>query len=213
MAHRDLADFLSVLEAHNDNRSKPLLLGPYLFRIIHSVEAKNDIVQRMPVLERRPSDLRDHYQSASKSAKALARLLRKGPQPSVVLSAHDEVREAFSLFQPFGVIQSPNQFEAIVPLDRLLHEAAASLDLITARIPPAIQYRKGVKAKTERLDELRHLAASVLATRFRQELSQPYHSHVATIVRLLTGITTDSDYVKKIDKRSRRAATPRGQMS
>jgi hypothetical protein len=207
LANPALADFLSVLEAHNDHRSSPFLLGPYLAHIIHSSEARKESVQRMPALKRRPSELRAYYHNASKSAKNLARLLRKVPQPSVALSAPDEVREALSLFQPFSVIQSRNPCDAIVPLDQLLDEAAALLEAITARIPNASQHRKG----TERL-RLRHVAASVLAAKFRQELDQPYHSHVATIVTLLSGVTTDEDYVKKISRRGRRAATRRGQL-
>jgi hypothetical protein len=208
LANRDLADFLSVLETHNDNRSSPFLLGPYLDHIIRSFEARKESVQSMPALERRASELRAIYHDASKSAKNLARLLRKVPQPSVALSARDEVREAVSLFQSFGVIQSRDPYDAIVQLDGLLDEAAALLESITARrIPRASHHRK----RTEGL-ELRHVAASVLAAKFRQELDQPYHSHVATIVTLLTDITTDEDYVKKIARRGRRAATLRGQL-
>jgi hypothetical protein len=207
LANLDLADFLSALETHNDNRSSPFLLGPYLAHIIRSIEARKESVRRMPALERRASELRVCYHNASKSAKNLARLLRKVPQPSVALAARDEVREAFPLFQPFGVIQSRDPYDAIVQLDQLLDEAAAILQSITARIPRASYHRK----VTEQL-QLRHLAASLLAAKFRQELGQPYYSHVATIVTSLTDITTDEDYVKKIARRGRRAATLRGQL-
>jgi hypothetical protein len=161
----------------------------------------------MPALARSAGELRAYYHRASKIAKDLARLLRKVPQPSVALSARDEYREALSLFQRFNVIQSRDQCDAIVPLDQLLDEAAASLGSITHRIPKARHHRK--KAN----QELRFVAASCLVSTFREKLGLPYHSHIAIIVTLLTGITTDPDYVKKIDSRNRRApGTVRGQL-
>jgi hypothetical protein len=82
-----------------------------------------------------------------------------------------------------------------VPLDQLLNDAAAALDTAARNISRTWQHQKPSG------EELRRLAAGVLATTLRRNLNQPYHSHVATIVTILTGITTDEDYVKKIDKR------------
>jgi len=122
------------------------------------------------------------------------------------------VTEAFSLFQPCPTIQSPNELEAIVPLDRLLDDVAVSLDQAARKISGTRQHRNPAKKPrdAERL-ELRRLAAGVLAATFRQNLNQPYHSHVATIVTVLTDIDTDADYVKKVEKRERRAVAVRGQ--
>jgi hypothetical protein len=138
--------------------------------------------------------------------RALARLLRKGPQPYVALAAHDDGREAATLFQPCSIVQSPHRSETVKPLAELLDTAAASLDSVPEKI------LRGQRAKSRRT-ELQRLAASTLASRFRKELNSPYYAHVAAIVAALTGIDTDADYVKKIDKRKLRATALRGQNS
>jgi hypothetical protein len=192
-----------VLEEHNRNRSKranPFLLGPHLFRIIHSVEGRKASLQMMPALSWRPAELRAHFKAASVKGKALARLVRKGPQPHIALAARHDAREAFLLFLPYQTIQSPNELEAIVPLDRLLDEAAASLDLLAKNIS-----RPSARGSDQ------SEAAGFLATTFRKALKKPYHSEVATIVQVLTGKVTDEDYVKKIEKRW--AAAVKGQNS
>jgi len=203
LAHPDLRNFLRVLDEHNRDRSKranPFLLGPHLSRIIHSVEARKDSLQMMPALGRRPAELRAHFQEASAKAKGLARLVRKGPQPLVALATRDRVTEAITLFQPCPIIQSPKKRKSIVPLDRLLGEAAASLDLLAENI-----------SRPSARGSIQSEAAGSLATTFRKALKKPYHSEVATIVQVLTGKVTDQDYVKKIEKRW--AATIRGQNS
>jgi len=215
LAHRDLTNFLRVLEKHNSNRATPFLLGPYLFHVIHSVEARKDYLQMMPALGRRPAELRAHLQAVSAKAKTLARLVRKGPQPLIALAARDEVREeGVNVFQPCGMIQSPHELKAIVPLNSLLENAAATLDSVAKRIPRATRHQKPTsKAVDSERRELRRRAATVLATTFRRELNHFYHSNVATIVTVLTGIETDADHVKKVEKRERRAAAMRGQKS
>ena len=198
LACPELRNFLRVVEKHNRNRSKranPFLLGPHLFRIIHSVEARKATLQMMPALGRSPAELRAHVKAASAKAKSLARLVRRGPQPFVALAAHNDAREVFSTCP---TIQSPNEWEAFVPLDRLLAEAAASLDLLA----------KNISRPSARGSEQSE-AAGVLDTTFRKALKKPYHSEVATIVQVLTGKVTDEDYVKKIEKRW--GATGRGQ--
>jgi hypothetical protein len=215
LAHRDLANFLRVLEKHNSNRVTPFLLGPYLFHVIHSVEARKDYFQMMPALGRRPAELRAHLQAASAKAKTLARLVRKGPQPLIALAARDEVsEEGVNVFQPCGMIQSPHELETIVPLNWLLENAAATLDSVAKEIPRATRHQKPAsKAVDSERRELRRRGATVLATTFRREFNHFYHSHVATIVTVLTGIETDADHVKKVEKRERRAAAMRGQKS
>jgi hypothetical protein len=209
LASPDLRDFLRVLEKHNlrvleehnrnrSQRANPFLLGPHLFHVIHSAEARKDSLQMMPALGRRPAELRAHFQAASVRAKSLARLVRRGPQPFIALAAHDDVTDAFKLFQPCPIIQSPNRRKSIVPLDRLLDEAAELLDLLSKNIS-----RPSARGSDQ------SEAAGFLATTFRKALKKPYNSEVATIVQVLTGIVTDEDYVKKIEKRW--AATVKGQ--
>ena len=199
----ELWKVIRALEGHNSDRSTPLLLAPHLFSIINSGEARRAIRQAMPVLGRAPAELRTHFQNASAKAKSLARLVRRGPQPLVALAVRDKEGDAlFALFQPFPIIQSPNKREDTIPLDRLLSDAAAAFDEVSRKISPTWQHRKSTsKAKDAERLELTRLAASRLVTVFRTRLKHPYHSHVATIVTALTGITTDADYVKKIDKR------------
>ena len=208
---------LRILEQHNneqDNKKgrernkSPFLLGPYLFQAIYSVEQKKTAIKGMPVLMRRPAELRAHFHEASAKARALARLLRKGPQPSVALAAHDEAREAVTPFQPFPTVQSPHRSETVKPLAELLDTAAASLDSMPEKILSAQQ-----RAKSGARFELQRLAASTLVRRFRKELNRPYHLHVAAIVTALSGIHTDADYVKKIEKRNLPATALRGQSS
>jgi hypothetical protein len=198
LACPELRNVLRVLEEHNRNRSKrsnPFLLGPHLFHIIRSEAERKSTLSKIPILQRRPWEVRAHFQAASAKAKSLARLVRRGPQPFIALAPRDDAREPFP---PFQTIQSPNGLEAIVPLDRVLDEAAASLDSLAKNIS-----RPSARGSDQ------SEAAGFLATTFRKALKKPYHSEVATIVQLLTGIVTDADYVKKIDKRW--AATVRGQ--
>jgi hypothetical protein len=203
LVRTELRNVLEVVATHNRNRpnrnrSSLFLLGPYLFNIIHSLEARSDTQLSMPALGWGNAELRAHYRKASANAKELARLVRKAPQPHIALAAHDEDREAFTPFLPCPIIQSPSQSETIVSLDRLLNDAAASIDSLTKKIRRAHQHRK-----VDRL-QLRHLATCRLVIEFRNNLGRPYHTHVAKIVEALTGITTDADYVRKVDERNLR---------
>jgi hypothetical protein len=217
----ELAPVLRVLERHNNEQDnekgrkrRPFLLAPYLFQAINSIEQRKTTLKRMPVLGRRPGETRTHFHEASAKARALARRVRKGPQPLIALAAHDDAREAVTLFQPFPIIQSPDRSETTVTLDWVLDRTADSLDSVAKKIASAGQHRKrAANANSHTQSELRRLAADLLVTAFRRELGYPYHSHVATIVTTLTGIDTDADYVKKIEKRKLRATAVRGQNS
>jgi len=201
LAERELADVLRVLEKHNKNRATPFLLGPHLFHVVRAVTARKTTLAKMPILGGRPQEVRSHYQDAAYKAKALARLLRKGPQPLVAVGTP----EATIPFQPCRMIGRTDLGNAIVPLDQLLDDAAASL--LEVRISGTRWHRKTAK------EQLRYYTSRFLATKFRQQLNHPYHSHVATIVMVLTGIDTDEDYVKKIDKRRPGAAAVKGHNS
>src|SRR5262249_33581922 len=87
-------------------------------------------------------------------------------------------------------------------LARLLDDAAASLDSIAHQISRAKSHRQPVKyGSAARQQELRLRAASFLAEVCRRALNHPYHSHVAVIATLLSGINTNADYVKKSERR------------
>jgi hypothetical protein len=212
LADPELVDVLRELERHNRlemekhtrNRDTPFLLGPHLFHVIHAVLGRKATLSKMPVLERRSQEIRSHFQDLAAKAKALARLVRKGPQPLVALAPRDRETGATTLFQP-RMIGSPDRQKAIVPLDQFLDDAAASLEGV--KISSTRWHRKPAK------EQLRHYAASFLATRFREQFNHPYHSHIATIVTVLTGIDTDEDYVKKIDKRRPGVAGVKGHNS
>src|SRR5262249_39248676 len=153
------------LEEHNRKQSKrasPFLLGPHLFHIIRSEAERKSTLSKIPILQRRPWELRANFQAASAKAKSLARLVRRGPQPFIALAARDDAREAFSLSPPFQTIQSPNELEAIVPLDRVLDEAAASLDLLAKNIS-----RPSARGSDQ------SEAAGFLANTFRKALKKP----------------------------------------
>jgi hypothetical protein len=107
----------------------------------------------------------------------------------------------------FAPIQSPSELATTVTLDCLLDEAATALGAV--RIERAKQHGLRAKPADAEKIELRKQAAKVLSQRFRERLGQPYSSHVATIVGLLSGLKTDSDYVKKVERQARRG-TARG---
>lgn len=195
LASPRLRSVVCMLEEHNRRgRSTPFLLGPLLFGVMRSIEARKDVHSRMPVLMRRPAEVRTFFRNASAKTRALAKLIQKGPQPSIALAAHDYMRQEFGLFLPFPVIQSSTGKAYIVPLDQLLKEAAVSFDEVAQKIAK--------RTKEPAAMELRRLAARRLVAAFRKQLKRPYHSHVATVVQELTDIVTDADDVKKIEKRS-----------
>jgi hypothetical protein len=205
LSHPELRKVLGVVATHNQNRSTPFLLGPCLFNIIHSLEARGDTLRLMPALGRRSAELRAHYREASTKAKELARLVRQAPQPHIALAGRDDNRAA-SLFLPHPIIQGRSQSETIMPLDCLLNEAAASIDSVARKIPRAHHHRKAGKTPTVAdKRRLKRLAAGRLVIEFRKNLGYPYNARVAEIVEVLTRISTDADYVKKIDKRNRRS--------
>ena len=206
--HRpELAKFLTVLERHNSTRKTRFLLGPHLFQVIGSVEDRRAFRAKMPVMNRPPAEVRAHFQEGSAKSKALARLLRKGPQPGVALAARNQDWEAFKAFAP--LIQSSKDCAENVPLAQLLDRAAASLDSMAHQISRAKSHRQPVKNASAPTQQEMRSRASFLAEVFRRALNHPYHSHVAVIATLLSGINTNADYVKKCERREPRDKTPR----
>ena len=101
LSRPELASFLSLLEKRNrsflehnrdqapatrDRSSVPFLLGPHLFNVIHSIEARQEYLAQMPAIAGPPAEVRAHLREASAKSKALAHLLRQGPQPTVMLT-------------------------------------------------------------------------------------------------------------------------------
>jgi hypothetical protein len=181
----------------------PFLLAPHLFHIIHSIQARSDVRNIMPVLDQPPAQIRDHLSALSTKAKRLAKMLRKGPQPRVALAKIRRVDDAIGMFLPSPVIHSDRKSAVILTLDQLLDKAAASLSSIAMQVTRAEEHRRPAKSATNaQKEEKRSRASIVLVHAFRKHLGQPYHDHIAKIAGLLSDIPTDSDYVKKVAKRS-----------
>jgi hypothetical protein len=193
----ELAKLLAVLKQQNEGLNAPFLLGPYLFQVVSSIEERRDAQAKMPAIGRSAAEVREHLLMASAKSRDLAACLRKGPQPVVVLAPHSDCWDAIALFD-FPAIQGPSEFAAPVPLDQLLDKVAASLESMARKIPRAKQHRRPSKNEA-----LRSRTATVLVNVFRERLGHPYHNHVATIAGLLSGIPTDADYVKKVERRMR----------
>ena len=112
LARRELASVLRMLEQHNRQRvlerhKTPFLLGPHLYQIIISVEERRSVRKQCPLLAQSPRKVRAHFRKVAAQARALARLLREGPQPPVA-----------------------------APLDWLLGEAAAAYGSLAEKTPP-----------------------------------------------------------------------------
>jgi len=209
-----MSKFLAILDQHNteliahnrynhERRNSFFLLGPQLFHVFHSVKARSAMLSKMPALNRPPAEVRAHLEEISSKCKDLARLLRKGPQPTVALAAHSDLSDAQSIILSSPIIRSASEIVTFERLDVLLRRAAAEFEATAQNISRAKQHQHPSKKANEATQlEVRSRAANQLARVFRKELRRPYHSHVATIVTLMSGVPTDDDYVKKVAKRS-----------
>jgi hypothetical protein len=102
-----LVPFLRIIEQHNSQpreipgrrlpRKDHLLLVPHLFQALASVRARNELRQKLPVLDQPAAEVREHLQNVVTRCKALAELIRKGPQPHVALAAETSTNEAQGL--------------------------------------------------------------------------------------------------------------------
>jgi hypothetical protein len=206
---KELKKFLVVLGRHNKDRRAPFLLAPHLFHVIRSVEERRAARARMPALDKPAAEVRDHLKEVSAKSKDLATRLRMGLQPRVVLAPRRRYWNALELMDGFSAIQSSSKRRNVMPLDQVLEDAAALLDKAAKKITRAKQHRRPSKStRVAESEELRLRAASVLVHAFRDRLGHAYHGHVATIAELLSGITTDADFVKKVEKRGRAARAP-----
>ena len=197
----ELTKFLGKLAHHNaQHPGDPFLLGPQLFGVFRSLEERSATISRMPVLNRTDAEIRAHLKNASATSKTLAAQLRKGPRPQVAVATPSD---DFSTLTPFAPILAAEAV-TIEALDVLLDRAAVALDLMARQIPRAKQHRNRSKEPNVVMRyELRSQAASTLVQTFRRRLRKPWHGHVATIVSLMSGLETDTDYVKKTEKHRR----------
>jgi hypothetical protein len=83
-----------------------------------------------------------------------------------------------------------------------LEKAALSAASLAQTITRARHHRRPAKKKEQaQKEELRSLASTKFEELLRTFLGRPHYEHVAKIARLVSGIPTDADYVKKVAKR------------
>jgi hypothetical protein len=78
-----------------------------------------------------------------------------------------------------------------------LNQAAEEYRDLAERVHSTQHRKSGKNAKAQ---ALRSRTASVLVAAFRQNLKRPYHGYVASLAEIISGIATDADYVKKIER-------------
>jgi hypothetical protein len=203
----ELLLFLTVVEQHNrrphwePGRRLPqkdnFLLCPHLFQVLISVESRNELHQRLPVLDQPASEVRMHLLKAATDCKGLAALIRKGPQPGVALAGATSANEVLKVFAPWSELfeAADDSERQIVAFSDLIGRAAAWFDALATHVPRAAQNRHTGNGA------LRVRAAEFLPGVFRKRLGQPHHAHVATIATIVSGIPTDADFVKKVEAR------------
>jgi hypothetical protein len=205
----ELAGTLAILGAYNKNPNQfgPLLLSERLFHLIKKVEDRSDVLAKMPALDRPAAQVRAHFGEASIKCKELADLLRQGPLPFVAIGEHREGWQDGFESMGFPFLQCPDNSSGIVTFDHLLDSASSSYARLACRIPRAKQHRRPAKKKSKaKKEELRSLASQEISELFRLFVGSPYYEHVAIIAKLLSGLDTNADYVKKVAKRSSKQA-------
>lgn len=200
-----LAPFLRIIEQHNSRpREVPgrrlpqtdhFLLGPHLRQVLLSVQARNEVRQRLPVLDQPAAEVRKHLQEVAADSKALAELIRKGPQPHIVLAGETNANEWAKAFAPWTELfeAADGSERQLVAFAELLERGARWFDALKDQVPRAKQNRHTGKGA------LRVRVAEFLPGVFRRRLGQPHHAHVATIATIVSGIETDADFVKKVE--------------
>jgi predicted component of type VI protein secretion system len=199
-----LAPLLRIVEQHNrEPREMPgrrlpqkdnFLLGPHIFQVLVSLESRSEVRQRLPVLDQPAAEVRNHLQKVAADCKALAELMRKGPQPHVALAGETRAKEALKVFAPWTeLFEADGSERQVIAFAGLLERGADWFDGLADHVPRASQNRHIGNGA------LRVRAAEFLPGVFRRRLDQPYHAHVATIATIVSGIETDADFVKKAE--------------
>jgi len=212
-----LAPFLRIIEQHNSRpRDVPgrrlpqkdhFLLGPHLRQVLVSVQARNEVHQKLPVLDLPAAKVREHLQNVAASCKDLAKLIRKGPQPHVALAGKTSTNTALKVFAPWTELfeASDDSERQVVAFPELMERAAGWFGALADHVLRASQNKHtGAGA-------LRVRAAEFLPGVFRRTLDRPYHAHVATIATIVSGIETDADFVKKVEAQQTGAERRRGE--
>ena len=143
-------------------------------------------------------------QTVSARCRRLANLIRKGPQPRVALAAESGLNEALRVLMPLtAVIEASGPEREVVPIATLLERGAAWFEALTQQVVPRSKQnrRPAARASEAYAAELRSRAAEFLVGVFGETLGHPYQGYVAIIATILSGIETDADFVKKVERR------------
>jgi hypothetical protein len=205
-----LVPFLRIIEQHNSRpREVPgrrlpkrdhFLLGPHLRQVLLSVQARNEVRQRLPELDQPAAEVRKHLQQVAADSKALAELIRKGPQPGIALAdsiGRNEFLRVFGVWAEVFEASDGLKYQEVSLAD-LLERGTGWFTTLAGRVPRAPQNRHMGNGA------LRARAAEFLPGLFRKRLGQPYHAYVATIATIVSGIETDADFVKKVENSKQR---------
>jgi hypothetical protein len=202
----ELSTFLALLGDHNADKPAPLLVSPMLFYAVVALKERESAQLKMPVLRGSPAEVREYLRSTAEKCTILAKQLQRGPRQYVVLGARSPNWKGISIFGYLPIIQAAERRRTVDTLDALLNRTATQLLRLAGSVSRPSwnrQQRTGVRSSAQQ--GLRSHVVRLLVQCLRKRLGQPYHSHVAMIATLLSGVETDSDYVKKIDVRSSRA--------
>jgi len=161
------------------------------------VQARGQLRQRLPLLDQQAAEVRDHLLKVATDCEFLAKLIRKGPQPDVALAGKTSTNEVLKIFAPWTELfeASDDSERQVVPFADLVDRAASWFDALSGHVPRAKQN------KHTSAGALRVRAAEFLVSVFRKKLGRPYRAHVATLATLVSGISTDADFVKKVEAR------------
>ncbi len=201
-----LASLLNIIRKHNSQlREVPgrrlpqrdnFLLGPHLFQVLISVQNRNEMRQRLPLLDQPAAEVRNHLKKVAKDCEALAALIRIGPQPGIALAGsigRNEYLRVSGVWAEVFEAADGLKYQEIMFAD-LLKRAAGWFDALVDRVPRAKQNRHTGNGA------LRVRAAEFLPGVFRKRLGHPHHTHVATIATMVSGgMETNADFVRKVE--------------
>ena len=203
----ELARFLSILEQHN--RSPKIIpgrrcpapgsfaLGPHLFQVLMSVEAQHEVRSKLPKFGQPAAEMRAHLQDVSTKCRALADVIRGGPQPHVALAAASDANAVLRIFIPMTELFKASAYSEceVVAFTELLERAGGWFGALAGHVP------RGKHNRHAGAGVLRVRASEFLVGVFRRKLGRPYHTHVATLATVISEIPTDADFVKKVEAR------------
>jgi len=208
-----LVPLLRILEAHNNRpRCEPerrtpsknrFLLAPHLRAVLVSVQERNEVRRRLSALDQPAAEVRKHLQEVAADCKTLATLIRKGPQPQVALAPQSQANAALEVLTTWEEwFEASGPERQVVPFATLLERGADWFRALAGRALRAEQNRRPAATAAYAIAaDLRTCAAEFLPGVFRRMLGHQFHVHVATIAEVASGLATDEDFVKKVDRR------------